>query len=328
MPEFAWPWVFLLLPLPWLCWRWLPAAQPMQALRLPFAGLHLRRGDARRLPRVRVVMLALVWLLLLVAGARPQWLGPPQPTTHSGRTMMLAVDISGSMVTRDMRLAGHVVSRFAAVEAIAGQFISSRQGDRLGLVLFGSRAYLVTPVTYDVQAVRTQLRGAAVGLAGRQTAIGDAIAVAVKRLRKMPAKARVLVLLTDGVNNAGSLSPRQAARIAKAAGVRIYTIGIGGNRVQAPGLFGLQLLRPSAGLNAAMLKDIAQSTGGRFFLASDTDQLAAAYRRINALEPLPHHGRPLRPHRDLFMWPLAAAWVLLMLVVLRDWWRVPQREAA
>lgn len=328
MPEFAWPWVFVLLPLPWLCWRWLPVAQPTQALQLPFHGLQLHAGDGARLPRLRVVLLALAWLALLTAAARPQWLGPPQPATHSGRSMMLAVDISGSMASRDMQLGGRVVSRFAAVEAIAGQFVARRQGDRVGLVLFGSRAYLVTPITYDVDAVRTQLRGAAVGLAGRQTAIGDAIAVAVKRLRKLPAKARVLVLLTDGVNNSGSLPPPRAARIAKAAGVRIYTIGIGGNGVQVPGLFGLHLSRSSASLNVAMLKNIAQSTGGQFFRASDTGQLAAAYRRIDALEPLPHHGQPLRPHRELFMWPLGVAFLFLLLALARDGWRPARREVA
>jgi len=328
VPEFAWPWVFVLLPLPWLCWRWLPVAQPAQALRLPFHGLQLRTGDGARLPRIRVALLALAWLALLTAAARPQWLGPPQPATRSGRSMMLAVDISGSMAMRDMQLGGHVTSRFAAVEAIAGQFIARRQGDRVGLVLFGSRAYLVTPITYDVDAVRAQLRGAAVGLAGRQTAIGDAIGVAVKRLRKLPAKARVLVLLTDGVNNSGSLPPRQAARIAKAAGVRIYTIGIGSGRVRVPGLFGLHLSRSSASLNVAMLKSIAQSTGGRFFRASDTGQLAEAYRRIDALEPLPHHGRQLRPHRELFMWPLGAAVLFLLLALARDWWRLPRGDIA
>lgn len=327
MPDFVWPWMFVLLPLPWLAWRWLPSAQSVQALRLPFDDVHLEAAVSRRPSRGKVLLLALTWLLLLAAAARPEWLGPPQPVKHSGRSMMLAVDISGSMSTRDMRLGGQPVSRFAAVEAIAGEFISHRQGDRLGLVLFGSQAYLVTPTTYDLDAVRAQLRGAAVGLAGQQTAIGDAIAVAVKRLRKLPAKARVLVLLTDGVNNSGSLSPRQAAKIAKAAGVRIYTIGIGSNRMQVPGLFGMRTVNPSAELDAAMLKSIAQSTGGQFFRAADSQQLAAAYHRIDALEPLAHKGRPLRPRHALFMWPLGGALVLFMLAL--GWrWRWRSREAS
>ncbi|HET6586763.1 MAG TPA: VWA domain-containing protein [Oleiagrimonas sp.] len=326
MPDLVWPWVFLLLPLPWAVWRLMPPARPARALRLPFDDVQLDVAVSRQASSGRMWLLALAWLLLLTAAARPEWLGPPQPVAHSGRSMMLAVDISGSMSTRDMRLGDQPVSRFAAVEAIAGQFISHRQGDRLGLVLFGSHAYLVTPTTYDLDAVRAQLRGAAVGLAGRQTAIGDAIAVAVKRLRKLPARARVLVLLTDGVNNSGSLSPRRAAQIAKAAGVRIYTIGIGSSRMQVPGLFGMRTINPSAGLDVAMLKSIAQSTGGRFFRAADSGQLAAAYRSIDALEPLSHKGRPLRPRHELFMWPLAAA--LLLFALACGWrWRRPSERA-
>ncbi|HEX7340380.1 MAG TPA: VWA domain-containing protein [Rhodanobacteraceae bacterium] len=312
MPEFAWPWLFVLLPLPWLAWRFMPAAQPVRAMRLPFAELEQVRDLSRRASRGRVWLLALAWLALLTAAARPQWLGPPQPVTHSGRAMMLAVDLSGSMHTPDMQLGGQTVSRFAAVEAIAGNFIRQRRGDRLGLVLFGTQAYLVTPMTYDVDAVAAQLRSSAVGIAGQQTAIGDAIAVAVKQLRKLPAKARVLVLLTDGVNNAGSLTPKAAAAIAKAAGVRIYTIGIGADHVTMPGLFGMRVQVPSSGLDAALLKSIAHATGGRFFRAADSAQLVDAYRAINALEPLRHHGRPLRPRHDLFMWPLVLACVLLL----------------
>ncbi len=328
MPDFAWPWVFVLLPLPWLAWRWLPAAQPVRALRLPFDDVHLETTAAGRPPRWRVLVLALAWLLLLAAAARPQWLGPPQPVAHSGRTMMLAVDISGSMATRDMRLGGRRLSRFAAVEAIAGRFISRRHGDRVGLVLFGSHAYLVTPTTWDLDAVRAQLSSVAVGLAGRRTAIGDAIGVAVKRLRKMPSRARVLVLLTDGVNTAGSLSPGEAARIARAAGVRIYTIGIGAESVQVPGLFGMRVIHPSAGLDADMLKTIARSTGGRFFRATDSEQLEAAYRSIDALEPVLDRGRPLRPRHELFMWPLLAALLLALAASARRWRDALGRGAA
>jgi Ca-activated chloride channel family protein len=241
---------------------------------------------------------------------------------------MLAVDLSGSMRTGDMQLAGQQVNRFAAVEAIAGDFIARRNGDEMGLILFGSQAFLVTPLTYDLSAVRAQLQGAAVGLAGTETAIGDAIAVAVKRLSALPEQARVLVLLTDGVNNAGSIAPRDAARAAKAAGVRIYTIGIGATRLRIPGFFGSQLVNPSADLDADMLTDIATQTGGRFFRATDSSELAAAYRAIDALEPMPQHGPALRPRHELFRWPLLAAIALLLLVVLpQRYSRVPERSA-
>lgn len=318
MPELAWPWVFALLPLPWLCRRLLPPAAPARALRLPLDDASLQVA-AGRVSRGHAAILAVAWLLLLTAAARPQWVGPPQPVTHSGRSMMLAVDISGSMAIRDMRLDDEPASRFQAVESIVGDFIGRRQGDRLGLVLFGTHAYLVTPVTYDLDAVEAQLRGSAVGLAGRQTAIGDAIGVAVKRLRRLPATSRVLVLLTDGVNNAGSLAPERAADIAAAAGVRVYVIGMGSDR--SPGLdwFGMRLPVAPAELDEGTLKRIAATTGGAYFRAADSRQLTAAYRRIDELEPLPHRGKPLRMRRELFPWPLLGAWLVLLaaLVVRR-----------
>jgi Ca-activated chloride channel family protein len=316
MPEFAWPWVILLLPLPWLLNRWLRPVSPGQALHLPQPGLRLsslRAGVARR---SSPWLLGLAWLFLLLAAARPQHLGPPQPQQRSGRAVMLAVDLSGSMRTGDMELAGQAVSRFGAVEAIAGDFISRRNGDEMGLILFGSQAFLVTPLTYDLSAVRAQLQGAAVGLAGSETAIGDAIAVAVKRLSALPQQARVLVLLTDGVNNSGSISPKEAALAAKAAGVRIYTIGIGANRMSIPGFFGTQVVNPSADLDADMLTSIATQTGGRFFRATDGNELADAYRTIDALEPMPQHGPSLRPRHELFRWPLLASIVLMLMVIV------------
>lgn len=316
MPEFAWPWVIVLLPLPWLLRRWLRPAAPGQALHLPQPGLRLTTVNGNTAHGFVPWLLALAWLCLLGAAACPQWVGPPQAQQRSGRAVMLAVDLSGSMHTPDMELAGQPVSRFGAVEAIAGDFIHRRSGDEMGLVLFGSQAFLVTPLTSDLSAVRAQLQGAVVGLAGTETAIGDAIAVAVKRLSALPQQARVLVLLTDGVNNAGSISPREAAKAAKAAGVRIYTIGIGATRMRVPGFFGSQLINPSADLDADMLTTIARETGGQFFRATDSNELADAYRAIDALEPMPQHGPTLRPRHELFRWPLLAAIVLLLLVIV------------
>jgi Ca-activated chloride channel family protein len=316
VPEFAWPWLVVLLPLPWLLRRWLRPAPPGQALHLPQPGIALTQASDHATRGVAAWLLALAWLCLLSAAARPQWVGPPQAQQRSGRALLLAVDLSGSMRTDDMQLAGQSVSRFGAVEAIAGDFIRRRSGDEMGLILFGSQAFLVTPLTHDLSAVRAQLQGAAVGLAGTETAIGDAIAVAVKRLSALPQPARVLVLLTDGVNNAGTIAPREAARAAKAAGVRIYTIGIGATRMRVPGFFGGQLVNPSADLDADMLTAIATQTGGRFFRATDSGELAAAYRAIDALEPLPQQGPTLRPRHELFRWPLLAGLALWLLVLL------------
>lgn len=316
LPEFAWPWMFLALPLPWVLRQVLRPLKPAQALNLPQPGLSLVQSSLGRAPFAATLLLALAWLCLVVAAARPQHLGPPEPQRRSGRALMMAVDLSGSMSLDDMQLAGRQVTRFAAVEAIAGDFIDRRAGDELGLILFGSQAYLVTPLTYDLDAVRAQLHGAVVGLPGRETAIGDALAVAVKRLADMPEAARVVVLLTDGVNNAGSIAPREAARAAKAAGVRVYTIGIGANAMRVPDFFGTRVVNPSADLDVGMLTDIANQTGGRFFRATDTEQLAAAYRAIDELEPVPQQGAALRPRFELFRWPLLAALLLLGFAVL------------
>lgn len=307
MTEFVWPWIFVLLPLPWLLRAWLRPTAPGQALHLPHPGLHLEATERKGALRWRTGLLALAWLALLVAAARPQWVGPPQAQQHSGRALMLAVDLSGSMRTNDMNMGGQPISRFGAVEAIAGDFIARRSGDEMGLILFGSQAFLVTPLTYDLNAVRAQLQGAAVGLAGTETAIGDAIAVAVKRLANLPEQARVVVLLTDGVNNAGNIMPLDAAHAAKAAGVRIYTIGIGATEMRIPDIFGMRTVNPSADLDEGMLRSMASQTGGRYFRATDADQLADAYRAIDALEPMPQQGPSLRPRHELFRWPLAVA---------------------
>lgn len=316
LPELAWPWLVLALPLPWLARRWLRPAAPGQALHLPHPGLPSMATVSLRKTGSRAGLFALAWLCLVAAAVRPQWVGPPQAQQRSGRSMMLAVDLSGSMRTDDMRLAGRPVSRFGAVEAIASDFIARRSGDELGLVLFGSRAFLVTPLTYDLSAVSAQLKGAAVGLAGTETAIGDAVAVSVKRLAALPQEARVLVLLTDGVNNAGSIAPLEAAKAAKAAGVRIYTIGIGADRMSVPDFFGSRTINPSADLDVGMLTAMAEQTGGRFFRATDTAQLADAYRTIDALEPMPQRAPALRPRHELFRWPLGAAVLLFGFALL------------
>ena len=316
MTTFAWPWIVVLLPLPWLLWRWLRPVAPGQALHLPQPGMRLAKVNGRPARGAGPWVLGLSWLCLLAAAARPQWIGPPEAQQHSGRALMLALDLSGSMRTEDMNLAGQPVSRFGAVEAIAGDFISRRRGDEMGLILFGTQAFLVTPLTFDLSAVRAQLEGATVGIAGTETAIGDAIAVAVKRLSVLPQQARVLVLLTDGVNNAGSIAPREAARAAKAAGVRIYTIGIGADQMRVQGFFGSQMVNPSADLDADMLTSIATETGGRFFRATDSLALADAYRAIDALEPMPQYGPTLRPKRELFRWPLGAAIALLLIAIV------------
>jgi Ca-activated chloride channel homolog len=318
MFEFAWPWMFLALPLPWLVHVLLPPRAPGRALRLPHREVQVQAPGSSRfgIRAWKSVGWTLSWLALVTAAARPQWIGPPQPQQRSGRGVMLAVDMSGSMSTHDMQLGGNEVSRFGAVRVIAGQFIDRRKGDEVGLILFGTHAYLVTPLTYDLDAVRAQLRDVAVGLAGRNTAIGDAIGVAVRRLRKLPGDERVLILLTDGVNNAGAIAPLQAARIAKKAGVRIYTIGIGSHSSAMPGFLGQVFGNAGSGLDEHVLKQIADMTGGHFYRASDSSQLVGAYRAIDALEPTLQGNIQRRRFRPLYPWPLglamALAWIAWM----------------
>lgn len=320
MFEWAWPWAFVLLPLPWLVARLLPpAAGGGAALRLPHAHLFGASvaGAARARRGVRKFLPWLGWLLLVTAAARPQWLGDITDVPRTGRDLLLTVDVSGSMRTPDMELGGQAATRFQAVQAILGDFITRREGDRLGLVLFGTRAYLLTPLTYDLKTVRTQLMESDIGLAGAdKTAIGDAIGLAVKRLRERPADQRVVVLLTDGVNTGGELEPRKAADLAKENGLRLYTIGIGAESMRVDDFFGSRMVNPSADLDEKLLDDIARETGGKFFRARDTKELAGIYREIDKLEPSAAQGERYRPVNEWFVLPLSLALLAAFLSTL------------
>jgi Ca-activated chloride channel homolog len=310
MIHLAWPWMLLLLPLPLLARRLLPPApsRPGSALRLPFyrdlAGSAAAGAGAQT--RWRQLLAWLAWSLLVLAVARPQWLGEPIQVPLAGRDLMLAVDVSGSMEQADYRLNGHDATRLDVVKAVAGRFLERRKGDRLGLILFGTRAYLQTPLTYDRKTVRNLLDDSVIGLAGRETAIGDAIVLAVKHLREQPEGNRVLILLTDGTNTAGNIAPLAAAKLAAQAGVRIYTIGIGGGPVGVKTPFGM-LMQQGSDLDPATLKAIADATGGRYFQATDTARLEKIYDELDRLEPSIRDSRSFREMRALYVWPAGAA---------------------
>lgn len=329
MFEFAWPWVFLIAPLPWLLCRVLPPADSGEAaLKVSFlAELESLSGRRARLrlPNWRQqAPFVLLWLLLLIAGARPQWVGEPLPLPTSGRDLLLAVDVSGSMEYADMEWEGEAISRLALVKRLFGQFIEGRRGDRVGLILFGSQAYLQAPLTFDRQTVRTWLDEAMIGIAGKNTAIGDAIGLALKRLRQRPAESRVLVLITDGANTGGEIDPLIAARLAAEEGVRIYTIGIGADPGQ-DGLLGLLGMNPGLDLDEPTLRAIAEQTGGEYFRARSRDELDAIQISLDRLEPVAQQPTQARPAHALYSWPLAAALLLSMLLIARDLW--PQRLA-
>src|SRR5690606_1556930 len=253
----------------------------------------------------------LAWTLLCVAAARPQQLGEAVQPPQSSRELMVALDLSGSMGEPDMLLGGRQVDRLTAAKAVLADFLDHRQGDRVGVLVFGQRAYVLAPPTLDLATVRQQLADSVVGLAGRETAIGDAIGLAVKRLVvRSDAEAgseHVLILLTDGVNNAGMLEPLKAAGLARDAGVRVYTVAFGGDGTMS--VFGFQLPMPAGedDIDEATLTRIAESTGGRFFRARDTAQLAGIYAEIDRLEPVRQPGQAVRPRIERYPWPLGAA---------------------
>ena len=317
--NWQWPWVFALLPLP-LVLRWLIPAreQTPQAIRVPFfAELQALSGQNRNKKSslwLRALLSSLIWILLVVSAARPLWVGDPVPLPREGRDLMLAVDISRSMEEQDMQVNNRYVDRITAVKAVVGEFIKRRAGDRLGLILFGQQGYLQTPLTFDVSTVHKQLQEAIPGFAGDATAIGDAIGLAIKRLRDRPAESRVLILLTDGANTAGT-DPSAAAKIAAEANIRIHTIGIGADSMIVPGIFGSRRTNPSAGLDEETLKYIAQNTGGRYFRARDPAELSSIYDHLDKLEPKPEE-QTFRPTISLFHWPLMAAVFLSGLLAL------------
>jgi Ca-activated chloride channel family protein len=316
--AFAWPWLLLLAPLPWLLRKLLPEASSsdLQALRVPWFG-DVAGQQAGWMRRPWLAMLAaLIWLLLVLAVSRPQWIGEIESLPVTGRDLLLAVDISGSMDTQDMVLKKTAVNRLKVVKKVAGEFIKRRHGDRVGLILFGSRAYLQTPLTFDTETTATLLDESEIGLAGRETAIGDAIGLAVKRLRDDAAADRVLILLTDGANTSGEVQPLQAAEFAARDGLTVYTVGVGADEMMVQDFFGSRVVNPSADLDEDTLRTIAEQTGGRYFRARDAEGLEKIYEILDELEPVESDVEIIRPVDELFYWPMSLAYVLALLAAL------------
>jgi len=326
MFQFESPLVLLMIPLPLLVYFALPARnlQQQAALRVPTIEdfqLGGAQADEIKPHRWRQWMSLLAWLLLVFAASRPQWLGESIAIPISGRDLMLAVDLSDSMRTADFKIEGKQVNRLQATKQVASQFIERRRGDRLGLILFGTQAYLQTPLTFDSKTVDRLLQESAIGLAGERTAIGDAIGLAIKRLDLESENSNVLVLMTDGANTAGEVTPMKAAQLAARRGLKIYTIGIGADEQIESTWFGLRRVNPSAQLDEKTLRAIASLSGGRYFRARDTEELAEIYGLLDELEPLPSDTERLRPVRALFVWPLALALVLTAALMLPGLWR-------
>ena len=322
MWSLAWPWALLALPLPLLVNRLLPESASLQdaGLKVPaFGGFAMLadRSKAEQLLSWKLWVAALAWLLLVVAAARPERIGDEVDVPVSGRNLMLAVDLSGSMDQKDFELGNLRVDRLTATKAVASDFISRREGDRIGLILFGERAYLQVPLTLDRETVKVLLLESFIGLAGEKTAIGDAITLAVKLIYDLdedPGE-QVLVLLTDGANTAGVIQPLKAAELARQVGLRIYTIGIGAEQLEVSSLIGgRRSINPSADLDEETLTGIAELTGGRYFRAKDTAGLQDIYRLVDELEPVEEPEAGFRPVKSMYFLPLTVSFALAALL--------------
>ncbi|MFT5084082.1 MAG: Ca-activated chloride channel family protein [Lentisphaeria bacterium] len=330
MLQFEWPWAFVALVLPLVIYYLIPrASREEAALRTPFyhrveSALSASHGIMDKRSRLNTSALCLLWLMLVSAAVKPMWVGDPVDLPASGRDLLVAVDISGSMETADMVIEDNQIPRILIVKYVVGEFVKRRESDRIGLILFGTNAYLQSPLTFDRTTVDTLLQEAQLGFAGEKTAIGDAIGLAIKRLKDRPESQRVLILLTDGANTAGEVAPRQAADLAKQAGVKIYTIGVGAEEMKVrTGLFNNfeRKVNPSADLDEETLTYIAKSTDGKYFRARNPAELESIYKLLDTLEPIEQEHEVYRPRSSLFYWPLALALLTSFVIALLSMYR-------
>ncbi len=318
MWSFAWPFVLLALPLPIIIHYLMPKSKNLTeiGLRVPdmanFSTLK-NQNSKNYFYNWESWIAIIAWILLVISAARPERIGDELDVSVAGRNLMIAVDLSGSMNQKDFELAGFRVDRLTATKAVASDFINRRKGDRIGLILFGEKAYLQVPLTLDLDTVNTFLMEAFIGLAGEKTAIGDAITLAVRRIYEQDEKKidQVLILLTDGANTAGEIRPLKAAELAKQIGLKIYTIGIGAEQLKVKSLLGGQrLINPSIDLDENTLTNIASLTDGQYFRATNTKSLQEIYKLVDELEPIEELESGFRPVKSYFYYPLGLSLML------------------
>lgn len=325
MNQFAYPYALILLILPFI-WR---AIMPI------VKGLH---GDALRVPFIRDIervsiksgslwsmgqtndekkysklfwLLYLIWVLLTLAIVRPQWVGEPIRLKNNSRDILLIMDISNSMLERDFSIKGRAIDRLSAVKAVASEFIKKRTDDRVGLILFGTRAYLQAPLTYDKKSVNDILWSMDAGMAGDSTAIGDALGLALKTLKDTPNRDnKMIILLTDGESNDGSLPLAQAIKLAKEEKIKTYTIGVGAPNAFMSSFFGVRLQSAQSALDEKSLQELAASTKGTYFKAEDTATLQRIYNAIDKMEPSLNENRFIQETHELYYIPLLMALIL------------------
>jgi len=325
MLAFANSWVFFLLPLP-LILRWLlPAwSQARPAVRIPgfqqlaeHLGLKPESGATiRRRSRLQALLFVLTWALAISALARPQWLEPPVVREVPTRDLLLAVDLSGSMEAEDFTAAdGSKIDRLTAVKQVLDDFLKRREGDRVGLVIFGNAAFVQAPFTQDFNVVRQLLQETAVRMAGPKTAFGDAIGLGITLFERSKLEQRVMIALTDGNDTGSDVPPAEAAAIARDKGIVIHTVAIGD-----PGSVG------EDALDEAALKAVAGTTGGNYYFAQDRTSLEAIYDTLDQLETRKVETVTYRPRLDLFHWPLGIALILVLAYHLFMAWRSSRRR--
>jgi Ca-activated chloride channel family protein len=329
MFSFYWPWMILLLPLPFLA-RLLgtPNNKNGNTQELHFsyierlqAAFQHHSNDNNPSNKWYQILLALMWLCLVLALMQPQFVDKFTSAKNKGYDLMLAVDLSGSMKALDFSTDTQRIDRLDVTKKVVTEFVNQRQGDRIGLILFGQQAYLQVPLTLDTLAVNQMLNNSVVGMAGDSTAIGDALGLAVRNLRDRPKDSRVIILLTDGEDNASSIPPLQAADLAKEYGIRIYAIGVGSDgAVPFPDNNG-NIVMAQLGMDEDLLKEISAKTGGSYFRATDTKSLEEIYQRINTMEKTEAQSREYLIREPLYRYPLGAALLLLAFITLAPLYR-------
>jgi Ca-activated chloride channel family protein len=311
--EWVWIQALWLIPLPLLLifipnkknteTLFFPHAEKIQTIKSsPFSNnpLHLNKN---------IFLWWIIWALLCISLARPIIIGEIITLPREGRNIMLAVDISGSMRERDMVLESRRVDRLTMVKAVVDEFIKQRKGDKLGLILFGTQAFVQSPLSYDLETVRTLLSESAIGLAGQNTAIGDAIGLTVKHMEKFKGE-KLLILLTDGQNTAGVTHPLTASQFAQNINMKIYTIGIGRSSIY------------NRSIDIKMLNTIASKSGGQSFLVQNTAQLKHIYQKINKILPTQDENDIFRTTDQYYWIPLLSALILLTLsLIIRFIWK-------
>lgn len=315
MFELADPWFLILLPLPFLAAR-VFGPQPMtgRALAVPerIGGALLAAGQSRGRLRVKQGLIWAIWALLLFALSGPRDLAPVSALKVSGRDLAIVLDLSGSMVRDDFHLNDAAITRLEAVTTVGADFARRRGGDRVALIVFGSEAYFATPFTFDVDAVARRIETAVIGISGRATNISDGLGLALKRMGDSQAASRVVILLSDGVNNAGATNPRGVAELAAQMGVRVHTIALGPKDLQSADV------GERGVVDAATLRAISSISGGESFRVKTTDDLRAVADALDRLESTDSDGLAAEIYREFWAWPAGAAAALMLFMVWRD----------